>query len=77
MSNRILAILSMLFLILSIIFFSNTGALFYAGLICVNGAAVMCFLSKNRAFVTFFIILGLIGMIFSAYHGILYFSKIL
>ena len=77
MSNKILALPAILFLILSIIFFINTGSPFYAGLIFVNCAAVMCFLCRNRTLVNVFLILGLIGMIFTTYHGILYFSKIL
>ena len=74
MSNKFLVILSILFLILSIIFFINTESLFYAGLIFVNCSAVLCQLSRNRGLIFFFMILGLVGVILTAYQGILYFS---
>ena len=74
MGNKILVILSILFLILSIIFFINTGSLFYAGLIFVNCCAALCLLGRNRGFVLFFMIVGAIGMIFTAYQGWIYFS---
>ena len=74
MSNRILVLLSVVFIILSMLFFIHTGELFYAGLIFVNCCAVLCLLGRNRGFVLLFMIAGLIGMIFTAYQGWLYFS---
>ena len=74
MNNRLLGALAIFFIILSVIFYINTGALFYAGLILVNCCAAFCMLGRNRGFVLFFMLLGTLGMIFTAYQGTIYFS---
>ena len=76
MNNRLLGALAIFFIILSVIFYVSTGAFFYLGLIIVNCCAAICMFGRNRGIVLFFMFLGFLGMIFTAYQGMIYFSQI-
>lgn len=74
MSRATLITLNLLLTVLAAILFIHTGALFFMGLAFVNCCGALVYLGKNRGFAIFFILLGLVGMIFTVYQAIDYFG---
>ena len=73
MKNIVVGLLTFILFGICAVLYIHTDAMFYVGLMFVSSAVSLCLLGKNKGFVLFFMILALIGVIFTAYQAFIYF----